>query len=189
MNIVTQESSVVAVYPSHDAAEEAIKALDKAGIDMRHLSIVGRGFSTEEHAVGYYTSGDRMAMWGGRGAFWGSLWGVLFGGAFFLIPAVGPLVVMGPLVAAILAALEGAALGGAAGVFAGALMSVGIADENVLEYETEVKGGRFLVLAHGSVELVEAARRILGGTSPSLLRVHPPKEVDAVPTAPILSER
>lgn len=172
MEIVTQDSSVVAVYPTHEAAENAVKALHTAGVDMRHLSIVGRGNSTEEHAVGFYTSGDRMTMWGGTGAFWGSLGGVLLGGALFWIPVVGPLAVLGPLAATILGGLEGAALGGAAGVLAGALASSGISDTSVVEYETEIRGGSFLVMARGPVDLVEAARRVLGETGPSSLKVH-----------------
>ncbi|MFM2418664.1 MAG: hypothetical protein RL385_3387, partial [Pseudomonadota bacterium] len=93
-----KEHAVVAIYDTHTGAEAAIRALQQSGVDMKQLSIVGKDFQTEEHALGYYTAGDRMKFWGGRGAFWGSLWGMLFGGAFFLIPAVGPLVVMGPLV-------------------------------------------------------------------------------------------
>jgi hypothetical protein len=108
----TQEESVVAIYDSHVGAESAIKSLQHAGLDMKRLSIVGKDFYTEEHAVGFYTPGDRMKFWGGRGAFWGSLWGMLFGGAFFFIPALGPIVAMGPLVAWIVGALEGAAVGG-----------------------------------------------------------------------------
>ena len=65
---------------------------------MKHLSIVGKDFHTEEHALGFYTAGDRIKFWGGRGAFWGTLWGMLFGSAFFVIPVHGPIVVMGPLV-------------------------------------------------------------------------------------------
>lgn len=93
-----QEHFVVAIYDSHTAAEVAVKALQTSGLDMRQLSIVGKDFQTEEHAVGFYTTGDRMKFWGGRGAFWGTMCGMLFGSSFFLIPAIGPLVVMGPLV-------------------------------------------------------------------------------------------
>src|ERR1039457_6037090 len=78
----TQEHSVVAIYESYIGAEAALKDLQKAGLDMKRLSIIGKDFHTEEHALGFYTSGDRMKFWGVRGAFWGSLWGILFGGAF-----------------------------------------------------------------------------------------------------------
>jgi hypothetical protein len=158
----TQEHSVVAVYESHIAAEAGIKALQAAGLDMKRLSIIGKDFQTEEHALGFYTSGDRIKFWGGRGAFWGSLWGLLFGGAFFFIPAIGPIVVLGPLVTWIVAALEGAAVGGAVGVLAAALTSLGIPKDSVVRYETDVKAGKFLLLAHGTADMIQHARVVLG---------------------------
>ena len=98
----------VAIYPSHTAAEAAIKELQQSGFDMKKLSIVGRDYHTDEHVVGYYNAGDRMKVWGKTGAFWGGLWGLLFGSAFFWVPGLGPLLVAGPLVSWIIGALEGA---------------------------------------------------------------------------------
>jgi uncharacterized membrane protein len=86
---MTKNNSVVAIYPSHTAAEAAIKELQQSGFDMKKLSIVGRDDHTDEHVVGYYNTGDRMKHWGKLGAFWGGRWGLLFGSAFFLIPASG----------------------------------------------------------------------------------------------------
>ncbi len=168
----TQEQTVVAIYDSHTGAEAAIKALQQAGLDMKRLSIIGKDFQTEEHALGFYSSGDRMKIWGGQGAFWGTLWGVLFGGAFFVIPALGPIVVMGPLVAWIVGALEGAAIGGAAGVLTAALTSIGIPKDSVVKYELDVKTGKFLVLARGTAEMIEHARSVLHSTGASRLTTH-----------------
>jgi hypothetical protein len=171
----TQEDSIVAIYDAHTGAESAIKALQAAGIDMKKLSIVGKDFHTEEHALGFYTSGDRMKFWGARGAFWGSLWGMLFGGAFLFIPGVGPLVVMGPFVAWIVGALEGATLGGVAGILAASLTSAGFTKDSALKYEVEVKAGKYLVLAHGTADMIEKVRAILGNTGASQLAVHQTK--------------
>src|SRR6202161_3362435 len=104
-----EQNAVVAVYGTHVEAEEAVKKLQRGGIDMHSLSIVGKGTHTDEHAVGYYNTGDRMKYWGKTGAFWGGLWGMLFGSAFFFIPGIGPLLAAGPLVAWIVGGLEGAA--------------------------------------------------------------------------------
>jgi uncharacterized membrane protein len=168
----TQEHTVVAIYESHNGAEAALKELQKAGLDMKRLSIIGKDFHTEEHALGFYTSGDRMKFWGVRGAFWGSLWGVLFGGAFFFIPVIGPLIVMGPLVGWLVGALEGAAVGGAAGVLAAAFTSIGIPNDSVVRYELDVKAGKFLVLARGTPEMIAHAHVILGTSDASLLATH-----------------
>ena len=42
------KQAVVAVYDSHDAAEEAVKELQKAGFDMTKLSILGRDYHGDE---------------------------------------------------------------------------------------------------------------------------------------------
>jgi hypothetical protein len=75
------QNSVVALFNQHTQAESGVKELQEAGFDMKSLSIVGKEYHTDENVVGYYTSGDRMALWGKYGAFWGGFWGLLFGSA------------------------------------------------------------------------------------------------------------
>ena len=64
---------------------------------MKHFSIVGRGYHTDETVTGFYSAGDRVKFWGSRGAYWGGLWGLLFGGMMLTIPVIGPVVVLGSL--------------------------------------------------------------------------------------------
>lgn len=168
----TQEQAVVAIYDAHAAAEFAVRSLQAAGLDMKRLSIVGKDLHTEEHALGFYTAGDRIMVWGGRGAFWGSLWGMLLGGAFFFLPGVGPLVVMGPLAAALIGALEGAVVGGATGALAAAFAGIGLPDDSVVAYEREVKAGKFLVLARGDADVITHARVVLGTTGALVVNAH-----------------
>jgi hypothetical protein len=61
-------NSVAAIYQTHTQAEEAVKELQKSGFDMKKLSIVGKGYHTDEHVVGYYNTGNRMEYWGKLGA-------------------------------------------------------------------------------------------------------------------------
>ena len=105
-------NAVIAVYDNHSAAEEAVKELQKSGFDMKKLSVVGKDYHTDEQVVGYYNAGDRMKHWGKWGAFWGGFWGLLFGAAFFWVPAIGPVLVAGPLAASIVAGLENAVVVG-----------------------------------------------------------------------------
>jgi uncharacterized membrane protein len=157
----SEHGSAVAVYDSHRAAEEAIRKLQKSGFDMRMLSIVGRDYSTEEGVVGYYNAGDRMKAWGKTGAFWGGLWGMLFGSALFIIPGIGPLFAAGPLVAWIVGALEGAAVVGGMSAVGAGLYSIGIPKDSILAYETQIKAGKFVVIAHGTRDEVAKSRTIL----------------------------
>ena len=153
---------MTALYDTHEQAEEAIKKLQQHGYDLRQLSIVGRDYQSEENVVGYYNTGDRMMKWGGNGAFWGSIWGMLMGSAFILIPGVGPLLLAGPLVGMLVGALEGAIVVGGVSALSAALVSVGVPHNSVLEYETEIKVGKYMLLAHGTAAEVAQAREILG---------------------------
>ena len=166
-----EKSCIVAIYSTHMEAENAVKELAQSGVDMKTLSIVGRDYHTEEHAVGYYTAGDRMKAWGSTGAFWGGLWGFMFGG-FFFIPGLGALLVAGPLVAWLAGALEGALVLGGMSVLGAAFLSVGIPEDSIVKYEVELNAGRFLLLDHGSREDVSRSKSILAQTNPLELKEH-----------------
>jgi uncharacterized membrane protein len=158
-------SAAVGVYSTHDEADAAVKSLQKGGFDMKKLSIVGKDFHTEEHALGYYNTGDRVKFWGKKGAFWGGLVGILFSSAFLLIPVVGHIIVLGPLVSSIIGGLEGAAVvGGTSALFA-ALAGLGIPKDSVVQYENDVKAGKFLVVAQGTQEETARAKSILAASS------------------------
>ncbi|MDR3586470.1 MAG: permease [Desulfosporosinus sp.] len=159
------ENSVVSIFNTHLEAEEAIKELQRSGFNLKKLSVVGKDYQTDEQVVGYYNTGDRVKYWGKLGAFWGGLWGLLFGSAFFFVPGIGPLVVGGPLVVWIVGALESAAIVGGMNAFGAALYSIGIPKDSILKYETSVKSDKFMLIAHGTREEVETAKKILDTTN------------------------
>ena len=169
---MSDHNSAVAIFDQHNQAEEAVKQLEKGGFDMKTLSIVGKGYHTEENVVGYYNAGDRMLYWGKQGAFWGGFWSLLFGTGFFMIPGIGPMLVAGPLVVSIIAALEGALVFGAVSALAGALASIGIPNNSVVQYEASVRAGKFLMLVHGSPDEVTRAKEILSNAGASQTHLH-----------------
>ena len=169
---MSKNNSIVATYPSHTAAEAAVKELQQSGFDMKMLSIVGRDYHTDEHLVGYYNVGDRMKAWGKTGAFWGGLWGFLFGSAFFWIPGLGPLLVAGPLVSWILGALEGAIVVGGLSVLGAGLYGIGIPKDSILRYETALKTGKFVLIVHGSMDDTTHAKDILDRTQAETVEHH-----------------
>jgi hypothetical protein len=164
--------SVVAVFTDHPAAEAAVKKLAESGFEMKHLSVVGKGYHTDEKVVGFYNMGDRVKFWGTRGAFWGGLWGLFFGGLFLTIPVVGHVVVLGYLAAMAVSAVETAVLTGGISALGAALYSIGIPKDSVLQYETALEADGFVVMAHGSPDEVARAKAILGTSDPSSLAVY-----------------
>jgi uncharacterized membrane protein len=169
---MSENNAVVGVYNSHTEAEEAVKELQSSGFDMKKLSIVGKDYHTEEHVIGYYNAGDRMKFWGKRGAFWGGLWGLLFGSAFFFIPAIGPVIVFGPLVSWIVGALEGAAVVGGLSALGAGLYSIGIPKDSIVEYETALRAAKFLIIAHGTGDEMAKAKSILETTGAAQVTPH-----------------
>jgi len=159
---LNSKNSVAAIYGTHEQAEQAVKELQEAGVDMKSLSIVGRGTHTDEHVVGYYTAGDRMMYWGKVGAFWGGFWGLLFGSGLFFIPGIGPIV----------AGLEGAIVVGGVTAIGAGLVSIGIPKESVLKYDVALKTDKYVLVVHGTPEEVDKAKDIIAGTEQSHYAVY-----------------
>ncbi len=80
---MSTQNSVVAVYRTHTEADQAVKELQRGGVDMHKLSIVGKGYHTDEQVVGYYNTGDRMKYWGKDRCVLGRLLGAAVRICFF----------------------------------------------------------------------------------------------------------
>ncbi len=169
---MAKQNVTVAVYKSHQEAEAAIKELQQAGFNMKNLSIVGKDYHTEEQVLGFYNTGDRVKYWGKLGAFWGGLFGLLFGSAFFLVPGIGHVMVLGPVAGWIIGALENAVIVGGLSAIGAGLYSIGIPKDSILQYETALKADKFLVIAHGTAEEAEKARKVIDNTSENECVVH-----------------
>ena len=169
---MSKDSAAVAIYNTHTEAETAIRALEKSGINMKKLSILGKDYHAEENVIGYYNAGDRMKFWGKLGAFWGGIMGLLFGSALFFIPGVGHIVALGPAGGLILGAVENAIIVGGLSALGAGLFSIGIPKNSVVKYETAVKADKFLVIFHGTEEEVKDARERLHETNPVEANAH-----------------
>ena len=169
---MTDNDATIGIFNDHQSADNAINKLVSHGFAMKDLSVVGKGFHTEEKVVGFYNMGDRMVFWGKRGAFWGGLWGLFFGGVVLTLPILGPIVVLGTLASTLVLGAETAILGAGISVLGAALYSIGVPRDSVLEYETALKSDGFLVLAHGPAVEMKRAKEILAGLNPVLVKTH-----------------
>lgn len=177
--------TIIAVFPDHNAAEGAVKQLAQAGFDMKSLSVVGKGYHTDEKVVGFYNTGDRVKFWGKQGAFWGGLWGLFFSGLFITIPIVGYVAVLGYLATVMIAGIENAVVVGGLSALGAALFSIGVPKDSVVRYETALKTDSFLLMAHGAPAEIDRAKTILAATSPSRLEVHAAGKAAEVPGNPV----
>ena len=169
---MSDKDSVVALFDQHTQADGAVTQLQRAGFDMTKLSIVGKDYQTDEHVIGYCNAGARMKYWGKNGAFWGGMWGLLFGSALFVIPGIGPLIAVGPIVGWIVGALEGAAIVGGVSALGAGLYSIGIPQKSIVRYETSLRAGKLMMVVHGTPEEVARAQALLSTSNASVTQLH-----------------
>lgn len=158
---MSQENSIVGVYENMVAAEAAVRVLDQGGFPVNQISIIGQNLQSEKEVHGYITTGDVAKSGAGTGAWMGGIFGLLIGAAFIWVPGFGPLIVAGPFAAALLGGVEGAVAGAAGGGLLGALVGWGVSKQHIVKYEEHLKGGKYLVIAHGSQEEIEKAKSVL----------------------------
>lgn len=149
------------VFNTHVEAEDAIQSLSRSGFDVKKLSLIGKGYHTEEHPLGFYTAGDKIKAWGGTGAFWGGIWGLLIAPAVFFLPGLGLVAMAGPVVAALVGALEGAMVVGGLSVLGAALSQIGVPKNQIIKYETALKVDKYVLMVHGSSEELMKVQTVL----------------------------
>ena len=127
---------------------------------------------SEKEIHGYVTAGDVAKSGVGTGAWVGGLFGLLAGAAFIWVPGFGPLIVAGSLAAVLIGGAEGVAVGAAGGGLLGALAGWGVSRQHIIKYEEHLKGGKYLVIAHGSAEEAARAQNILQTTGAAEVTHH-----------------
>jgi uncharacterized membrane protein len=134
---------VVGLFETREAAERAVRELDRRGLDQATVSLAMRqrdGPATVAAATG--TQATEAAGTGAAGGgILGGLAGLLVGLGALTVPGVGPVLAAGPLSAALGTALAGAGIGAAAGGLVGALVGVGVPEEEAAYYEEGVRRG------------------------------------------------
>lgn len=158
---MSNPNSAYFLFDSHAAAEDAIRTLGQSGFAMKTLSLVGKGFHSEEQPLGFYTTGDRIKVWGATGALWGSIWGLLLAPAVFLLPGLGLVGMAGPLVVALVGALEGGVVFGGLSALGAALNQIGVPEDQVIKYEAALKADKYLLVVHGNALDQDRARAAL----------------------------
>jgi hypothetical protein len=154
----TNKPTLVGVFESRSEAEIALDELRQAGFDERDLGFVIRG----DEAVAGGTITDAALTKDCPGVVKGMVAGGLAGGllgaaAMLVVPGVGPLLAMGVLASVLGFGAAGVATGG----ILGALVGLGISEEEARVYEKEFHAGRAIVTVHAG-QRAQQARDILG---------------------------
>ena len=146
------EPTLVGVFPSRNEAEKAIDDLKQAGFDKDDVGFAIRG--AEPGGMLTDTALTKDAGGAERGIITGGLAGGIIGTlAALTIPGAGPILAAGVLTTALGFGAAGMATGG----ILGAMMGLGVSEEEAKVYENEFNAGRAIVTVHAGMRELEAA--------------------------------
>jgi hypothetical protein len=159
-NSGSSHTTVVGVFPDPASARQAVAELRSAGFADNQIGVLAADSRTaSEESTNPDSSHTLWEEGAGVGAAAGAATGLGLGLAVAagLIPAIGPVIAGGTLVAL----LASAGTGAAAGAVAGGLIGLGVPESDAEHYEQEVRSGRLLVTVHNADERADDARNIL----------------------------
>ena len=159
---MADKHTCVAIYMTHDQADEAFSRLQSDGTGMDLLSFMGRDYW--KGMVGSRNTGGRFLYHGKQGPFWERLWSILQGWGIFWFFENGPVLVAGPLVRTIIATQEEGNGNPNASRFAAALSGIGIPRDNLIQYEKALMSNQVLVFIQGTLDEIKHAQDILDET-------------------------
>ncbi len=164
------EPVVVGIFPSRTEAERAIDDLKQAGFEKDDIGFAIRG--TEPGGMLTDSALTKDSSGAEKGIITGGLAGGIIGAlAALTIPGAGPVLAAGVLTTALGFGAAGMATGG----ILGAMMGLGVSEEEAKVYETEFYAGRAILTVHAGRRELEAA---------SILRRHGATSVHHEPTDP-----
>lgn len=152
----------VAIYQTHDQADEAFSRLQVMGFGTNHLSFIARDYWKD--MVGSRNSGKRFSYRGVHGPFWERLWSVLEGWGVFWFFEDGPVLVAGSLALTIVATQELGDKSINTGKFESGLSGIGIPPGSLIVYEKALRAGQILVFIEGVISEIYKAQEILNET-------------------------
>jgi hypothetical protein len=140
-------TTAIGIFPDADRAQQAVRALKQAGFRDDEIGVASPTATTEGRAA-HAAEGAVTGVAAGAGA--GALWAL--GIAAGVLPGIGPAVAGGLLASVLASAAGGAAVVGVTG----ALIGLGIPEEEADYYESEFRSGRSIVTVQSLGRAAEA---------------------------------
>lgn len=156
-------TTVSALFDNATDARNAVRELTNNGVRRDDVSLVASDAAGEYARYhGQEIPADDMLEGAAGGALLGGLGGLLVGLAALAIPGIGPIVAAGPIATA----LAGAGIGAVTGGILGALIDLGVSEEDAEYYAEGIRRGGTLVTAHVDESMANRVANILDRYNP-----------------------
>jgi hypothetical protein len=167
MNMTT-ECRAVGVFSNRLETENALLEIKSSGFPMENVSVVGQNADSEDKVAGVEihksidNKADEGAVTGAvTGGALGGVTGLLVGLGSLAIPGVGPVMLAGAAATALATTLAGTAIGAGGASLLGALIGLGIPDNEAQVYSDLLEQGHYLVVVDGTEQQINDVGEIL----------------------------
>ena len=168
---------VIAVLPDRIQAEAAYSLLEKEGLPMQQVSILGKGYKTADE-YGFIDPSQPARKQARLMAFWLVPFGFVAGVAFNLSTQYQLVSWAGALGNQLIGGLLGAIAGAMGSFFVGGGVGLSAGSGDALPYRNRLKAGKYIVVVSGPPNITNKATSLLRSFNPESLQgyVDPTKD-------------
>ncbi len=151
---------LVAVLPDRIQAEGAYSALEKAGLPMNQVTILGRGYKSADE-FGLIDPNERAVKQAKFMAVWLVPFGFAAGLTFSLISGLETFAWAGEIGNHIVGGVLGAISGGLGSIFVGGGTGLLFGGGDALPYRNRLNAGNYLVVVEGNETIIRRANKLI----------------------------
>lgn len=143
-----EPNGVIAVFPTREGVDLAMRWLEMDEIDRRSISIFGPGVITDDLPPELDRTNKHSSEIARYWAKWGATLGALAGAGPVSIALAAASVGLGPMALVVAAGVAAMAATAGVGAMTGALVGVGVHEQSARRYEQALHDGKFVVVVH-----------------------------------------
>ncbi|MBD2079839.1 hypothetical protein [Leptolyngbya sp. FACHB-17] len=162
-------SYLVAVLSDRIQAEAAYSALEKEGLPMDKVAILGRGYKSADE-YGLIDPNETARKQVRLMASWLVPFGFVGGAAFNVITGLDTFAWAGEIGSPLIAGILGGLSGLMGSVFVGGGVGMVVGGGDALPYRNRLNAGKYLIVVNGSDTLIRQATRSLRAFDPESLQ-------------------
>ena len=160
---------VFAVLPDRIQAEEAYSALERAGLPLETLSLLGKGYKTADE-YGLIDPQDPAERQMSLLSYWLIPFGFFAGFAFSWLSGLETFAWAGPIGNHVIGGFLGAASGALGSFLVGGGVGLAIGAGDALTYRNRLSAGKYVLIFEGSEDMAREVTRILRRFEPESLQ-------------------